>query len=56
MGFSRRHQVGRVQRPYNGTAGRIENGQVDVFLGYAGQHGHALLDRALYLPKSGRSW
>jgi SRSO17 transposase len=40
-----------VQRQYTGTAGRIENSQVGVFLGYAGRHGHALLDRALYLPK-----
>ena len=40
-----------VQRQYSGTAGRIENSQVGVFLGYAGQHGHALLDRDLYLPK-----
>ncbi len=42
----------RVQRQDNGTAGRIENAQVGVFLGYAGRHGHALIDRALYLPKS----
>ena len=40
-----------VQRQYTGTAGRIENSQVGVFLGYASQHGHALVDRALYLPK-----
>ena len=40
-----------VQRQYTGTAGRIENSQVGVFLGYASQHGHALIDRALYLPK-----
>jgi SRSO17 transposase len=40
-----------VQRQYSGTAGRIENSQVGVFLGYASRHGHALLDRALYLPK-----
>ena len=40
-----------VQRQYTGTAGRIENSQVGVFLGYASRHGHALLDRALYLPK-----
>ena len=40
-----------VQRKYTGTAGRIENSQVGVFLGYASQHGHALIDRALYLPK-----
>lgn len=40
-----------VQRQYTGTAGRIENAQVGVFLGYAGQHGRALIDRALYVPK-----
>ncbi len=40
-----------VQRQYSGTAERIENSQVGVFLGYASQHGHALIDRALYLPK-----
>jgi SRSO17 transposase len=40
-----------VQRPYSGTAGRVENGQVGVFLGYASRHGHALIDRALYLPE-----
>ncbi len=40
-----------VQRQYTGTAGRIENAQVGVFLGCAGQHGRALIDRALYLPE-----
>ncbi len=40
-----------VQRQYTGTAGRIENSQIGVFLGYASRHGHALLDRALYRPK-----
>jgi SRSO17 transposase len=40
-----------VQRQYSGTAGRIENCQVGVFLGYAGREGHALIDRALYLPE-----
>ena len=40
-----------VQRQYSGTAGRIENAQVGVFLAYAGEKGHALIDRALYLPK-----
>jgi SRSO17 transposase len=45
------HSVG-VQRQYSGTAGRIENCQVGVFLGYASRHGHTLLDRALYLPKT----
>lgn len=41
-----------VQRQYSGTAGRIENCQIGVFLGYAGRHGHALIDRALYLPQA----
>ena len=40
-----------VQRQYWGTAGRIENCQIGVFLGYASRHGHALIDRALYLPE-----
>ena len=40
-----------VQRQYSGTAGRIENCQIGVFLAYAGRHGHALIDRALYLPE-----
>lgn len=40
-----------VARQYTGTAGRIENAQVGVFLGYATAKGRALLDRALYLPK-----
>jgi SRSO17 transposase len=39
-----------VKRQYSGTAGRIENCQVAVFLGYASCHGRALIDRALYLP------
>ncbi len=41
-----------VQRQYSGTAGRIENCQIGVFLGYASRHGQALIDRALYLPQS----
>ncbi len=40
-----------VARQYTGTAGRIENAQVGVFLTYASQHGAAFIDRALYLPK-----
>jgi len=40
-----------VARQYSGTAGRIENCQVGVFLGYATAKGRALLDRELYLPK-----
>ncbi len=41
-----------MQRQYTGTAGRIENAQVAVYLGYAAPRGHALIDRELYLPKS----
>ena len=41
-----------VQRQYSGTAGRIENCQIGVFLAYAGPGGHALVDRELYLPQS----
>lgn len=41
-----------VQRQYSGTAGRIENCQLGVFLSYASARGHTLLDRELYLPKS----
>ncbi|MDZ7918030.1 MAG: IS701 family transposase [Rhodococcus sp. (in: high G+C Gram-positive bacteria)] len=41
-----------VQRQYTGTAGRIENAQVAVYLTYAGKRGHALIDRSLYLPAS----
>lgn len=40
-----------VARQYSGTAGRIENSQVGVFLAYASGKGQALIDRALYLPK-----
>lgn len=45
------HSVG-VQRQYSGTAGRIENCQIGVFLAYASAHGRALMDRELYLPQS----
>ena len=41
-----------VQRQYTGTAGRTENAQVAVYLGYAAPAGHALIDRELYLPRS----
>lgn len=40
-----------VQRQYSGTAGRIENCQVGVFLALSGSGGRALIDRELYLPK-----
>jgi SRSO17 transposase len=41
-----------VQRQYTGTSGKIDNCQIGVFLAYAGPAGHALIDRALYLPQS----
>jgi SRSO17 transposase len=44
------HSAG-VARQYSGTAGRVENCQVGVFLAYASEHGQTLLDRELYLPK-----
>ena len=40
-----------VQRQYSGTAGRIENCQIGVFLTYASAKGRTLLDRELYLPQ-----
>ncbi len=40
-----------VNRQYSGTAGRIENCQIGVFLAYASPHGRTFLDRDLYLPK-----
>jgi SRSO17 transposase len=41
-----------VQRQYSGTAGRVENCQIGVFLAYATKAGHTLVDRGLYMPKS----
>ncbi|MFO0960575.1 MAG: IS701 family transposase [Isosphaeraceae bacterium] len=41
-----------VARQYSGTAGRIENSQVGVFLAYRSGRGAAFVDRALYLPKA----
>jgi SRSO17 transposase len=40
-----------VQRQYTGTAGRVENAQVAVWLVYATGAGHALVDRELYVPR-----
>lgn len=45
-----RHSAG-VARQYSGTLGKIDNCQVGVFLGYASQLGHTLLDRELYVPQ-----
>jgi SRSO17 transposase len=41
-----------VARQYSGTAGRVENCQIGVFLGYASAAGRTFLDRELYLPKA----
>jgi SRSO17 transposase len=46
-----RKSVG-VQRQYSGTAGRIENCQLGVFLTYVSPRGRALIDRELYVPRS----
>ncbi len=40
-----------VKRQYSGTAGRVENCQIGVFLAYSTPQGHALIDCELYLPK-----
>jgi len=40
-----------VKRQYSGTAGRVENCQIGVFLTYASSKGYTMIDRALYLPK-----
>jgi len=41
-----------VARQYTGSAGKITNCQIGVFVAYVSRHGHAFIDRALYLPKS----
>lgn len=41
-----------VARQYTGSAGKITNCQIGVFAAYTSRHGHAFIDRALYLPKS----
>ena len=40
-----------VARQYTGSAGKITNCQIGVFAAYVSHHGHAFIDRALYLPK-----
>jgi SRSO17 transposase len=44
------HTVG-VQRQYTGTAGKVDNAQVAVYLAYATGAGHGVVDRELYLPQ-----
>src|SRR5579872_2714486 len=41
-----------VSRQYTGSAGKVTNCQIGVFATYVSRHGHAFIDRALYLPKS----
>src|SRR4051795_8137837 len=41
-----------VARQYTGSAGKVTNCQVGVFAAYVSRHGHAFVDRALYLPKA----
>jgi SRSO17 transposase len=41
-----------VSRQYTGSAGKITNCQIGVFAAYASEHGHAFIDRQLYLPKA----
>src|SRR6478735_2221044 len=41
-----------VQRQYTGSAGKVTNCQVGVFAAHVSRHGHAFIDRALYLPEA----
>lgn len=41
-----------VARQYTGSAGKVTNCQIGVFASYVSRHGHAFIDRALYLPKA----
>src|SRR5437870_2100694 len=45
------HDSVGVARQYCGTLGKVENGQVGVFAGYASRHGYALVDKRLFLPE-----
>ena len=49
--LKKRTKSAGMQRQYSGTAGRIENCQIGVFLAFAGRHGRTFLDRELYLPR-----
>src|SRR3982751_4584228 len=52
-GFLKQGKASRgVARQYTGSAGKVTNCQIGVFAAYASRHGHALVDRALYLPKA----
>src|SRR3954471_18556219 len=41
-----------VARQYTGSAGKVTNCRIGVFAAYVSRHGHAFIDRALYLPKT----
>jgi SRSO17 transposase len=41
-----------VQRQWLGRLGKVDNGQVGIYMGYASRKEHALVDQRLYLPKS----
>src|SRR4051812_25548283 len=52
-GFLKQGKASRgVARQYTGSAGKVANCQVGVFAAYVSRHGHAFVDRALYLPKA----
>lgn len=40
-----------MARQYTDSAGKITDCQIGVFATYVSRHGHAFIDRALYLPK-----
>lgn len=51
-GFLKKGQAScGVARQYTGSAGKVTNCQIGVFAAYASCHGHAFIDRALYLPR-----
>jgi SRSO17 transposase len=50
--FKKGKRSAGVARQYSGTAGRIENSQIGVFLTYSSPAGRTFLDRELYLPKA----
>src|SRR5262249_4524391 len=51
-GFVKRAKASvAVARQYCGPLGKVENGQVGVFAGYASRHGYALVDQRLFLPE-----
>jgi len=52
-GFAKKGQASAgVQRQWLGRLGKVDNGQVGVFMAYASCLEHALVDVRLYLPKA----